>query len=113
MNVLSAGERRRIPNQLMRRNSQVMPVDPALVLEPDDAVISFEAHGGHLTLFSSFGHDPLCHRDDLIKLREEQFFSCFPDFSRFFHTVVNNDMSLFREGLLFFVSVSKRLELQL
>ena len=97
----------------MRRNNQVIPVDPALVPLPNDAVMEFEAHGGHLTLFSSFGHDPLYERDDLVKLREEEFHTHYSDFNRFFHTIVNNDISLFRDGLLFLICVSKRLELQL
>lgn len=107
------GGRRGVPNQLMHRNNQVMPLDPALVPEPEDAVQQFEAHGGHLTLFSAFGRDPLEDREDLIKAREEDFYRKYPDFGCFFYTVVNNDYSLFREGLLFFIDVSKRLECEL
>ena len=59
-NLLSfPGCRQGVPNQLMHRNNQVMLLDPALVPEPEDAVQQFEAHGGHLTLFSAFGQDPL------------------------------------------------------
>ena len=47
-----------------------MPLDPALIPEPQNAVQQFEAHGGHLTLFSAFGRDPLEDREDLIKARE-------------------------------------------
>ena len=107
------GGRRGVPNQLMHRNNQVMPLDPALVPEPEDAVQQFEAHGGHLTLFSAFGCDPLEDREDLIKAREEDFYRKYPDFGCFFYTVVNNDYSLFHEGLLFFIDVSKRLECEL
>ena len=65
-----------------------------------------------LTLFSAFGRDPLEDREDLIKARED-FFRKYPDFGCFCYTVVNNDYSLFREGLLFFIDVSKRLECEL
>ena len=111
--LLFPGGRRGVPNQLMHRNNQVMPLDPALVPEPEDAVQQFEAHGGHLTLFSAFGRDPLEDREDLIKAREEDFYRKYPDFGCFFYTVVNNDYALFREGLLFFIDVSKRLECEL
>ncbi len=47
------------------------------------------------------------------KEREEEFHRRYPDFSPFFRTVVNDDYSLFREGLLFLIDVSNRLESQL
>ena len=84
-----------------------------LVPEPEDVLQQFEAHGGQVTLFSPFGQDPLQEREDLIRLREQEFHTRYPDFSFFFSTVVNDDFSLFRDGLLFFIDVSKRLELQL
>ena len=37
---------RGIPNELMRRNSQVVPVDPHLLPEPDVAIQEFESFGG-------------------------------------------------------------------
>ena len=78
-NLLSfPGGHRGVPNQLMYRNNQVMPLDPALVPEPEDAVQQFEAHGGHLTLFSAFGRDPLEDREDLIKARKEDFIENIP-----------------------------------
>lgn len=94
----------------MHRNNQVVCVDPVVVPEPEDAVQQFESHGGHLTLFSPFGQDPLGERVDLVALREGEFHQQYPDFTSFFHTVVNNDYSRFREGLLFLIDVSKRLE---
>jgi len=97
----------------MHRNNQVMPVDPVLVPEPQDAVQQFESHGGQLTLFSPFGRDPLQERVGLISQREEEFYRRYLNFSPFFHTVVNDDYSLFREGLLFLIDVSNRLECQL
>ena len=76
-----------------------MPLDPVLVPEPLDAVQQFEVHGGHLTLFSAFGRNPLEDREDLIKAKED-FYKKYPDFDCFFYTVVNNDYSLFCDSLL-------------
>ncbi len=109
---LGPGARRGVPNELMRRNNQVMAVDPMVVPEPEDTVQQFEVHGVHLTLFSPFGRDPFRERDDLVKLRKEEFHRQYPDFGHFY-TVVNDDHSWFREGLLFLIDVSKRLECQL
>lgn len=97
----------------MRRNNQLVPLDPTLVPEPEDILQQFEAHGGQITHFSPFGQDPLQEREDLISLREQEFHTRYPDFSCFFSTVVNDNFSLFSDGLLFFIDVSKRLELQL
>ena len=51
-----------------------MPVDPSLVSDPEEAVQRFESHGGHLTLFSPFGQDPLKGRDDLMRTKDEEFY---------------------------------------
>ena len=75
---------------------------PCMVPEPDDAVQQFEMHGGHLTLFSAFGRDPLEDREDLIKARKEDFCRKYPEFGCFFYMVVNNDYSLFHEGLVLY-----------
>ena len=97
----------------MQRNNQTVQVDARLVPEPSDAVQHFESFGGHLTLFSPFGEDPLADRDDLVSQREADFFARYPDFGPFFYSVVNGDYTLFRAGLLFLIQVSKGLEAQL
>ena len=107
------GPHRGVPNELMRRNDQTVQVDPRMLPEPSDAVEQFESFGGHLTLFSPFGEDPLQDRDDLVSQREADFLTQYPDFGPFFYSVVNGDYTLFRSGLLFLIQVSKRLEAQL
>ena len=49
----------------------------------------------------------------LIAQRESEFHRRYPDFGNFFHTVVNGDYSLFREGLLHLITISNRLVIQL
>ena len=89
----------------MHTHNQVMPVDPSLVSDPEEAVQWFESHGGHLTLFSPFGQDPLKDRDDLMRASDKDFYDKYPDFERFLSSVVNDDYNLFREGILFFTEV--------
>ena len=63
--VVYIGAHRGVPDELMRRNSLTVPIDPRLLPEPDDAVEQFESFGGNLTRFSPFGRDPLVGRPDL------------------------------------------------
>ena len=96
---------------LMWRNDSIVRVEPHLVPELRDAVQQFESLGGHLTLFSPFGEDPLKDRADLISQRETEY--SIPDFGPIFHSLVNGDCNLFRCGLLFLSQASKCLESQL
>lgn len=107
------GPRRGVPNELMQRDNQAVQIEPRFVPEPSDAVEQFESLGGHLTLFSPFGDDPLKDRADLISQRETEYFAHYPDFGPIFHGVVNGDHNPFRCGLLFLIQLSKRLESQL
>ena len=79
----------------MLQNNQAATLPRHTLPEAIDAVQNFEASGGQLTRFSSFGHDPLQTRPDLLTQRETLFKERFPSFDEFFHTVVNNDTSLF------------------
>ena len=97
----------------MQRNNQTVQIDPSLLPEPVDALQLFKAHGGHITVFSPFGQDPLENHPEHFQERESKFFECYPDFGPFFHSVVNGDYSLFREGLLYFIDTSKQLVAQL
>ena len=87
-----------------------MPTDSAVVPETQAIVDKFESHGRKLTTFSFFGQDPLQHREDLLHMRDEEFFKRYPDFSAFFHSVVNHDYSIFRDGLLFFIDLSHQFQ---
>ena len=107
--LIHVGANRGVPNELMRNNNAAL-IDPRLLPDRDDAVQRFESFGGHLTLFSPFGYDPLEDRPDLISQRETEFYRRYPDFGPFFYTVVNGDYLLFHQGLLFLIDISKCLE---
>ena len=94
----------------MERNYQAVQIDCRHLPSPQEAVEMFEAHGGHLTLFSPFGQDPLAGHSQLIAEREDKFNERYPDFAPFFSTVVNGDNSLFRSGLLYFIQLSRQFE---
>ena len=87
-------------------------IDPALLPDCESAVNDFESQGGQLTIYNSFGEDPLHSHPALVAQREAEFYRHYPNFSDFFHTVVNGDFLLFREGILSFIEISKNLLMQ-
>lgn len=97
----------------MDSNNQVAQLNTTDVPSPNEALQEFQNHGGHITIFNTFGHDPLGQRPDLVREREERFYQYYPQFDDIFHTTVNGDYSLFRSGILFIIDVSKQLEAQL
>ena len=68
----------------MLENNQTSQIDPSLIPEAKSAVEEFEATWGYLTLFSSFGEDPLYRNPVLVAQREAEFYRYYPDFSQFF-----------------------------
>jgi hypothetical protein len=97
------------PDVLYQTKSVLEPVQPNDVPTVDEAVAGFQAKGGRLTLFSSFGVDPLEGRDDLCQIRIRNFHERFNNFSSIFHSVCNEDDTLFRSGLLHFINITTRL----
>ena len=93
----------------MLNSNWAVNIDPTLLPDDESAVHDFKANGGQLTVFSCFGEDPLQRSPSLLVQRETEFHRRFPDFSDFFHAVVNGDYYLFREGILSFIDISRRL----
>lgn len=73
----------------MRENNQAKDINHHLVPETDTAVRQFEGFGGHLTIFSSFGEDPLKDSSELFTQRQSLFNRRYSDFGPFFYSVVN------------------------
>jgi len=82
----------------MLRNNQAKRVGSALVRSTEHM---YQLLCGDLTLFSEF--DPLAERQDLLKLREERFFECWPRFEDILQAVGNNNDVLFWDSLLFYM----------
>ena len=113
LTLLTLGEHRGIPNVLMRNNNQAAKLNPSDIPTPDDALQQFQNYGGEITVFNTFGQDPLELRPDLITEREELFYQQHPTFDQIFHSTVNGNDLLFKSGLLDFISISKQLVVQL
>ena len=84
-------------------------IDNQLIKDPTTILEEYRQLGGNITVFSPFGEDPLKNRPDLLAIREKGFFERYTGFEQFFYSVVNGDLSLFKEGLLFFIDVTIRL----
>ena len=109
LHFLDPGTRRGVPNHTMLSNNQAARIDSRLIPSVESAIREFERDGGQLTVFSSFGEDPLQGSPTLAAQREAEFHRQYPEFQEFFHTVANGDHFLFREGILCFIDISTRL----
>ena len=97
-----------VPNRLAAAKNRTSQVAQTSVPTPEEAVSQFEREGGNLTLFSPFGADPLADSPVLFRRRHAEFISRFPSFDHIFHSVVNGNNALFRDGLKYFLELTER-----
>ena len=65
-------------------------------------------------LFSEFEQDPLAEWEDLVTTRMETTFTeQSSSFEDIFHSLVNNNKTMFRDGLLCFIVITMQLKAQL
>lgn len=102
-----------IPNHKALASSRTASIDESLVPSTTQAVESFHSCGGKLTLLPRFGEDPLDGQVMLFQERERIFHSKYPSFQPIFHQAANGDGTLFKEAVLFFISLTNRLRAQI
>ena len=93
----------------MKQNNQTIFIDPQLVKDPCTILEEYTSLGGNITRFSLFGQNPLKDQPSLATKRDGIFFERYPSFEPFFHSAVNGDFSLFKEGLSFLIYVTTNL----
>lgn len=91
----------------MNQDNRTAKVSPHIIPSPHEAISSYHDMGGELTLFSTFGEDPLS--TSLRTVREQEFLTTYPDFEVFFTSAVNGQEQPFRNGLEHILSITKRL----
>ena len=101
---------RGIPNYLMESNNQTAKLDPHLIPTPEEAMRQYEAAGGCITHFSSFGVDPIANDDLLIQERSNQFQRRYPTVEPLFHQLVNGDDRPFCDAIHFFIHITQMLQ---
>lgn len=97
------------PNYLMELNNQIAKIEPQLIPTPENALMQYEAAGGRITHFNSFGIDPLID-DLLIEEQNTQFQRRYPTVDTLFHQLVNSDDRPFRDAFCFFIQVTQMLQ---
>ena len=102
-----------VPNRLMASSMSTGQVDPSAIPNSDKAVQQYHTTGGKLTIYNSFGVDPLCVNSRLCEDRSRRFSANVPDISRVFHTLVNGDNTLFHDGLKLFIDLTVQLSSRL
>ena len=102
--------RRGVPNILMNQSSNAKKINLNLLPSSSQAVQIYTSSGGVLTEPYQFGIDPIaCVGKKLI--RHTSFTQKFPSFDHIFHEVVNGNSSPFKNALIFFIDITKRLSL--
>ena len=90
-------------------NTRVRSLPPEVVPDALIAASQFAEMGGHLTLESPFGNDPLAGRDGLIAECNHQFNQQYPDLSVVFHAISNNECSPFIESVKLYIRLTEAL----
>ena len=90
-------------------HSQSVILPNETIPETQAAVANFRAMGGHLTMESHFGSDPLAERQDQLAERTRQFQQQYSDLSTIFHNITNGDCKPFEECLQFYIRLTKNL----
>ena len=93
----------------MDRDNRARKIPQSLLPSTDQAVQLYRGNGGRLTDPAPFGSDPLASNHDRQHIRDQAFRERFPSFDFVFHRLVNGDSSLFRQALLFYIDITKRL----
>ena len=84
-------------------------VDPGSLPSVSAAYQHYTSLGGILTEPHGFGVDPLEGIEHLKQVRRDLFKEKFPTFDPLFSSTVNGDCSPFKQGLMFYIDVTKRL----
>eukprot|EP00731_Ephydatia_muelleri_P029398 Em0020g1042a len=97
-----------IPNERMA-NARTRRLPSEIIPDAHFATSQFVDMGGHLTLESHFGNDPLAGRNCLIAERNRQFHQQYPDLSMVFHAISNNNCNPFIESVKLYIHLTEAL----
>ena len=88
------------------QNNRTTQVPPHFVPDVATTVTSYEATGGQLTRFPSFGTDPLAGNPERQQRRDENFEAQF-DVARVFGSIVNGVDAPYRSAIYRFSTISR------
>jgi len=93
----------------MTRDNRTRNIDIRNLPNPDQAVQMYRASGGHITDPESFGNDPIALDADKKRIREQAFSEKYSSFTHIFNELVNGDAQHFKEALLYYTDITRRL----
>ena len=93
----------------MLQDNRTKRISPTLLPDPILAADMYRNGGGRLTDPEPYGLDPIAN--DLVKedIRKKAFFDKYDSFDNIFNQLVNERPQMFKEALLFYINVTKRL----
>lgn len=98
-----------VPDVLCQVDNRARQISPGRIPRPEQASQAYRNRVGILTDPAPFGSDPL-EQDSVRKgLRMQVFHDRFPSFDAIFHELVNGNSSSFRDALLFFIDITRRM----
>ena len=92
----------------MLHHNRVAQVDPGSLPSVLAAYQPYRSLGGNLTELHGFGVDPLEGIEHLKQIRSD-LLKKFPTFDSLFSSTVNGDSSPFKQRLMFYIDITKRL----
>ena len=93
----------------MSRNNKAAIVNISALPSVAEALRHYTSLGGTLTEPHPFGSDPLEGNPSLKQVRQDLFKERFPSFEPIFASTVAGDNKKFKEGLTFYIAITKRL----
>jgi len=95
-----------VPQERARENNHTHTISPHLLPTVEAATEMYRSSGGEIQINSCFGTDPSesCHLK--AAARDKQFLNYF-NFSEMFHEVSNGKIELFKNGLLYYIRLTK------
>lgn len=109
LNLLLTGKG--TPDLRMGRDNRAQRIDMNYLPSPHQAACMYADAGGTLTDPSPFGSDPIADCPEKIGTRDRSFTDRYPSASDLFHEVVNGTSHNFKQALLFYIDITRRLSL--
>ena len=97
-----------VPNRLAEEHHNTTRVPDSAIPSVDDAVMMYEASGGHLSQDSLFGHDPLSQHPLEQRYRIRDFHICYNSNEALYHNVVSGNREEFKRAVLYFRDLTQQ-----
>ena len=99
-----------IPNRVMQNSNRIVRLDVRHLPTAQQAVNMYQQEQqGRISDDSGFGQDPIHANLSKTSIRAQVFGERFPSLEVIFHELVNENPVPFKNGLIFYIDVTRRL----